>query len=136
VVQTIIGESDLASRGVLLLVEFAARCIQVLVLLTVLLLTNWQTPIFIALLGVIAFGLSWGARIASRSRPVRSRQMIRRGRQRSSSTKSITRPAHDQAARSRHGAGASGCAEAAGFIAWSTPRSRWSEQSSPANDHR
>jgi ABC-type multidrug transport system fused ATPase/permease subunit len=78
VVQTIIGESDFASRGVLLLVEFSARCIQILVLFVLLLLTNWQTTAFIALLGVIAFGLSWGSTHRFSLETGRSRQVIRR----------------------------------------------------------
>jgi ABC-type multidrug transport system fused ATPase/permease subunit len=78
VVQTIIGESDFASRGMLLLVEFSARCIQILVLLIVLLLANWQATAFIALLGAIAFGLSWGSTYRFSLETGRSRQVIRR----------------------------------------------------------
>jgi ABC-type multidrug transport system fused ATPase/permease subunit len=78
VVQTIIGETDLASRGVLLLVEFAARCIQITVLLSLLLLTNWQTMLFIAALGALVFGLTWGSTHRFALEAGRSRQLIRR----------------------------------------------------------
>jgi ATP-binding cassette, subfamily B, bacterial MsbA len=59
VVQTIFGETELAARSILLLIELAVRCIQVLVLLLVLFLTNWQATVFVLLLGVLGFGLSW-----------------------------------------------------------------------------
>ncbi|ARQ00713.1 ABC transporter ATP-binding protein [Pseudorhodoplanes sinuspersici] len=59
VIQTIIGETELAARGVLLLVDFSARCIQAGVLLLLLLLTNWQTTVFVLILGGLASALSW-----------------------------------------------------------------------------
>jgi ABC-type bacteriocin/lantibiotic exporter with double-glycine peptidase domain len=58
VIQTIVGETELAARGVLLLVDFSARLIQAGVLLLLLLLTNWQTTVFVLILGVLAFALS------------------------------------------------------------------------------
>jgi ATP-binding cassette, subfamily B, bacterial MsbA len=78
VVQTIIGETDLASRGVLLLVEFTARCIQITVLLSLLFLTDWQTMLFIAVLGALVFGLTWGSTHRFALQAGKTRQAIRR----------------------------------------------------------
>ncbi len=57
--QNIIGETDAAARGVLLVIEFSARIIQMTVLVTILLLTNWQATLFVLGIGALAFGLSW-----------------------------------------------------------------------------
>lgn len=59
IMQNIFGETDLAARMVLLLIEFTGRCVQASVLLLLLFLTNWQVTIFVLLLGALAFGLSW-----------------------------------------------------------------------------
>lgn len=57
--QNIVGETEAAARGVLLVIEFCARAIQMTVLLTILLLTNWQATLFVLAIGVLAFALSW-----------------------------------------------------------------------------
>ncbi|HET7681158.1 MAG TPA: ABC transporter ATP-binding protein [Xanthobacteraceae bacterium] len=57
--QNIIGETETAARGVLLVIEAAARVIQITVLLTILLLANWQATLFVLALGAAAFALSW-----------------------------------------------------------------------------
>jgi ATP-binding cassette, subfamily B, bacterial MsbA len=57
--QNIIGETETAARGVLLVIEAAARVIQITVLLTILLLANWQATLFVLVIGVAAFALSW-----------------------------------------------------------------------------
>jgi len=57
--QNIIGETETAARGVLLVIEAAARGIQITVLLTILLLANWQATLFVLVVGAAAFGLSW-----------------------------------------------------------------------------
>lgn len=59
IVQNIIGETDTASRAVLLLIEFTARFIQVTVLVTLLLFASWQATLFVLMLGAIGFWLSW-----------------------------------------------------------------------------
>ncbi len=57
--QNIIGETETAARGVLLVVEAAARVIQITVLMTILLLANWQATLFVLAIGAAAFALSW-----------------------------------------------------------------------------
>ena len=57
--QNIIGETEAAARGVLLLIEFSARAIQMTVLVTILLLANWQATLFVLAIGAVAFALSW-----------------------------------------------------------------------------
>ena len=57
--QNIIGETETAARGVLLVIEAAARVIQITVLMTILLLANWQATLFVLAIGVAAFALSW-----------------------------------------------------------------------------
>jgi ABC-type multidrug transport system fused ATPase/permease subunit len=57
--QNIIGETDTAARAVLQLIELSARIIQVTVLVTILLLTNWQATLFILCIALVAFALSW-----------------------------------------------------------------------------
>jgi subfamily B ATP-binding cassette protein MsbA len=57
--QNIVGETEAAARGVFLLIEFCARAIQMTVLLTILLLTNWQATLFVLAIGAAAFALSW-----------------------------------------------------------------------------
>ena len=78
IVQNIIGETELAARGVLLLVESGARLIQVVVLVALLLLTNWQTTLFILVIGGLGFALSWGSTRRFALEAGRSRQLIRR----------------------------------------------------------
>jgi subfamily B ATP-binding cassette protein MsbA len=57
--QNIVGETEAAARGVLLVIEFAARAIQITVLVTILLLANWQATLFVLAIGALAFALSW-----------------------------------------------------------------------------
>ncbi len=78
VIQTIIGETDQAARGILLLVEFSARLIQVCVLLILLLLTSWQTTIFVMLLGALVSGLTWSSTHRFSLEAGRTRQVVRR----------------------------------------------------------
>jgi ABC-type multidrug transport system fused ATPase/permease subunit len=59
IVHNILGETEGASRGVLLLIEFSARFIQITVLFILLFLTSWQATLFILSLGAAAFLLSW-----------------------------------------------------------------------------
>lgn len=61
IVQNIIGETEVASRAILLLIQFAARSIQVTVLISVLLLADWRLTLFVILLGALGFGLFWRA---------------------------------------------------------------------------
>ena len=57
--QNIIGETETAARGVLLVIEAAARVIQITVLVTILLLANWRATLFVLAIGASAFALSW-----------------------------------------------------------------------------
>jgi ABC-type multidrug transport system fused ATPase/permease subunit len=59
IVHNILGETEGASRGVLLLIEFSARFIQITVLFILLFLTSWQATLFILSLGAAAILLSW-----------------------------------------------------------------------------
>ncbi len=61
VVQNILGETEVAARAVLLLIEYAARCVQMLILLLLLFLANVQATLFVLLLGILGFALSWRA---------------------------------------------------------------------------
>jgi ABC-type multidrug transport system fused ATPase/permease subunit len=78
VIQIVVGETDLATRAVLLLVELAARSIQICVLLILLLLTSWQTTLFVVVLGAVVFALSWGSTHRFSLEAGRTRQIIRR----------------------------------------------------------
>jgi ABC-type multidrug transport system fused ATPase/permease subunit len=78
VVQNILGESDIGSRTILLLIEFAARSIQMVVLVTLLLLTNWRATLLVLALGVLLVALSWRATGRFSVHTGRTRQAIRR----------------------------------------------------------
>lgn len=57
VVQNIIGETDVSSQAILILVQFAARIIQTVILVSVLLLANWQLTLLVLFLGAVSFVL-------------------------------------------------------------------------------
>jgi ABC-type multidrug transport system fused ATPase/permease subunit len=78
VVQNIIGETELAARAALLLIEFAARCIQIFVLIILLFLASWQTTLFVLFLAALGFGLSWRSTQLLSLDAGRTRQIIRR----------------------------------------------------------
>ena len=61
IVQNIVGETEIAARTILLLIEYAARILQMLVLLLVLFLASAEATLFVLLLGLLGFGLSWRA---------------------------------------------------------------------------
>ena len=78
IVQNIIGETNQAASGVLLVILFAARSIQIFVLTLVLLLANWQATIFFLLLAAIGFALTWRSTRVFSLGTGRVRQRIRR----------------------------------------------------------
>ena len=59
IVQNIVGETEIAARTILLLIEYAARILQMLVLLLLMFLASAEATLFVLLLGLLGFGLSW-----------------------------------------------------------------------------
>jgi subfamily B ATP-binding cassette protein MsbA len=78
IVQNIVGETQLAARATLLMIEFSARLIQIAVLFVLLLLTSWQATLFIVLLIVAAFAISWRSTRLLSIDAGRTRQILRR----------------------------------------------------------
>jgi subfamily B ATP-binding cassette protein MsbA len=77
VLQNIVGETEGASRSVLLLIESAARIIQMTVLVVILLLANWRAALFVLIIGGVAYSLSWRISRRFSLQAGRTRQIIR-----------------------------------------------------------